>query len=96
MTTSCGSVRKTSTKTMMAMSAGFQRIARTIASARPVITPIAMVASATSTVSQNPPRMEGPYWARIWRLKKLSRSGDISSSRPKPSVARREWRDLLG
>src|SRR5579883_1161551 len=87
MMTSCGRVRKTSTKIVMAMSAARTRIARTIASARPVPTPARMVSSATSTVSQKPASTDGPYWARIWRLKKLSRSGLTSRGRPRPSLA---------
>src|SRR5215475_4807101 len=74
MTTSCGRVRKMSTKTTIAMSAGFQRMARTIASARPVPMPTKIVSRATSAVTQKPPSTDGPYWARMFRLKKFSRS----------------------
>src|SRR5881296_808886 len=80
MTTSWGRVRKISTKTVIATSAGLQCIARTIASASPVPTPSRMVSSATSTVTQNPPRTDGPYWARIFTLKKFSASGPIKLS----------------
>ena len=65
------------------------RMARTMASASPVSTPTAMVSSATSTVSQNPPRIDGAYWARTCPLKKLSRSGVILLIVPSAGEGRR-------
>ena len=90
MTTSCGSVRKKSTKTVMAMSAGLPAHRPHDGERQAVSTPTAMVSSATSTVSQNPPRIDGQYWARIAALKKLSRSGAASTRVERAVDFRRE------
>jgi hypothetical protein len=81
MTTSCGSVRKRSTKATMSTFSIRNRNARTIASARPRRIPSVTTATASWSVIRKPARRDGRYFAITSALKKVSPSPRIRRPR---------------